>query len=113
MSHGKNLGESPQGRAVPSAQIALKKSGFAPFVPASATRAGCEGAGGILREFHAANPAAQAVSERAVFRLAAGDFIAEPDEKDPGEKNQEADKNEPREFDGDHGDGSGHTSAPH
>lgn len=91
----------------------LKESRFYAFVQASATRADREGIGGIIREFHAANPAAQTVPERTVCCLAACDFIADPDKKYPGEKNQEADKNKPRKFDGDHWDAMGCTSVPH
>jgi hypothetical protein len=91
----------------------LKESGFCAFVQASATRAGRQITPGIVREFHVANPAEQAVPERALCGLSPGELIRDPDKKYSGEKNQEAHKNQPRKFDRDHCGVTGCKSLPH
>jgi hypothetical protein len=91
----------------------LKESRFYAFVQASTSRAGREVGGGIIREFHAADPAAQAFPERTVRFLSARHRVADPDKKYSGKKNQEADKDEPGEFDADHWGARGCMSVPH
>ena len=73
----------------------LEESGFSPFVQASTARADREDIRGVIGEFHATDPASQAAPERPVRRLPPRDLVADPDKKDSGEKNQEADEHEP------------------
>ena len=44
---------------------------------------------------------------------AAVDFVADPNDDDPGEKNEEGGEDQPRELHPDHGSAGGRTSEPH
>ena len=90
----------------------LEKPGFAAFGQAVAAGAAGQGIAGGIGEVHAAEGAVQAVAEGLARATPLQNLIADPNEKNPGEDDEQAGKNEPGEFERDHRATGARTSAP-